>query len=456
MKWDIAIEPYQDRFYQSRARFPAFVAAWGTGKTTMGILKGMDLSIRYPGNLGLVVRASFRDLQDSTMSDFTKYTGIKIPSSKNVKLANGSEIMFRHLDELAGITQNVNLGWFYIEQAEEFESDKEFELLGGRLRRKDCFRQGFIIANTNGHNWIWRKWKNVGGEEYMCDKPYNPPTGVDGIEYSGYASLTEATTFDNIRNLPPDFIAALEIKKTTAPANYRRFVLNSWEDTDTADKVIPYESLLKSVNRDLRDYCDDYVVISCDPAEQGDDKSVILVFKGCKIIDSLVTEKKELMETAGNIMAKFHQHFANCIVIDDIGVGAGVRSRLREIMGPDKSHVIMPINTGRAARDPVRFNRLRDEIWMHASQLFKDGYVSIPKDDTMVEDLAAMTYSMNSKGQVQVARKKDVKKLLGRSPDRGDAVVMGLFAAKKAQKKERVLVGAGASESYDPLTFGLN
>jgi hypothetical protein len=359
--------------------------------------------------------------------------------------------MFRHLDELAGITQNVNLGWFYIEQAEEFDSDVEFELLQGRLRRKDCFRQGFIIANTKGHNWIWRKWKNKGGEQYMCDIPYDPDTGIEGVRYTGFASLTEATTFDNAKNLAPDFLAALEIKKQTAPSNYRRFVLNSWEDTDTADRVIPYEFLLKAANRDLRDYDCDVKVIACDPAEHGDDKSVIYVFKGNKVIDSKVTEKKELMETAGNIMALWNKHEADLIVIDDIGVGAGVRSRLREII-PNQSWVL-PINTGRSPHDSVRFQRLRDEMWMYASQMFRDGYVSIPNDDMLIEDLAAFTYSLNSKGQILVEKKKKIKEILGRSPDRGDAFVMGLWGAKTGKK--RTTVFSQKEENYEPLRYGL-
>lgn len=453
MDWKVEFRPFQWDFLTSTARFPAMVTAWGSGKTMCCIAKGIALSEKYPNNLGLIVRKSFRDLSDSTMNDFSLYTGIKIPSNKDVILPNGSKIMFRYLDELAGITQNINLGWFYIEQAEEFDNDKEFELLGGRLRRKGCFCQGFLAANTNGHNWIWRKWKNKGGEDYMCDIPYDPETGIEGLKYSGFASLVEATTFDNAKNLKPDFLAALEVKRQTSPANYRRFVMNSWEDTDTADKVIPYDCILRAVNRDLRDYESDVIVITCDPAEMGDDKSVIYVLKGLKVIASKVTEKKELMETAGNIMALWHEYHADYITIDDIGVGAGVRSRLREIMG-DRQNVIKPINTGRSPIDKIRYCRLRDEIWMHAAQLFKDGYVSIPKDDTLIEDLGAFTYSMNSKGQIMVERKKKIKELLGRSPDRADALVMGLYIAKKSKKRLPEFVGA-KMEEYDVMTWGL-
>ncbi len=451
---DFSDPAYQSEFLESRARFPAMVAAWGTGKTMTALAKGMALSLQYPNNLGLVLRKNFTDLKDSTMADFERYTSLKVKAqSKSVDLPNGSRIIFHHADELSGVVQNINLGWFFIEQAEEFDSDEVFEKLGGRLRREGCFRQGFIIANTNGHNWIWRKWKNAGGEEYICDTPFDPPTGIEGVEYDGYASLTEARTHDNIKNLPEDFIVSLEVKKETAPSHYRRYVLNSWEDTDTADKLISYQDILNAVGRDLRDYDTTIKVIACDPAEFGDDKTVIYVLDGCKVIDSKVMIKKSVMETAGWIVATHRKHNTDKIIIDDIGIGAGVRASVRETLDPhNDSNLVMGYNSSRTPRDKVHYVRSRDEIYDNAAKLFKDGYVSIIDDNDLVEDLAAITYSLNSKGQMMMARKKDIKKLLGRSPDHADALVMGLWAAKIGHKRELVLVGTD-EDDYDPLTF---
>lgn len=457
MEWNVKTEPCQEGFLVSRARFPAFVAGWGVGKTMIAIGKGMASSIKYAGNLGLIVRKSFTDLKDSTMSDFTKYTGIKVGTNKDVVLSNGSKIMFRHLDELAGITQNVNLGWFFIEQAEEFDSDTEFELLGGRLRRNGCFRQGFVVANTNGHNWIWRKWKNKGGAEYMCDKPFNPPTGLDGVEYSGFAELFEARTADNAKNLPVDFLASLEIKKDTAPGSYNRFVMNSWDEADVSDRCIPYGDLRAAIGRDLRDYDNNLTVLSCDPAEFGDDKTAIYVLKGLKVVAQKFLAKKEPMETAGHLIAMMREYNADVIALDDLMVGSGIASRLREILKTDEHNPVMTIRVSKSALDPARYHRLRDQLWMHASELFREGYVSIPDDDILIEDLSAFTYSMNSKGQVMVAHKKDVKKLLQRSPDRADALVMGLWAAKKGKaRQELATIGAGVDDAdYDVLRWGL-
>lgn len=135
--------PSQAGFLRSEARYPAYVGSWATGKSLTGIGKAMALSEEFPGNLGIVFRKEFTDLRDSTIKDFESYTGMKVGASRDVELANGSQIMFRHIEELNNI-QNVNLGWFWIEQAEELETDEQFFTLFGRLRRKDARHCGFV------------------------------------------------------------------------------------------------------------------------------------------------------------------------------------------------------------------------------------------------------------------------------------------------------------------------
>ncbi len=175
-------EPFQKRFINSTTRFPCFKAGWGTGKTTCAIVKGLILSDAYKENLGLIVRKKFTDLRDSTLKDFERYTGLHVPqSTKEIMIGQGSKIMFRHADELSGL-QNVNLGWVYIEQTEEFETEDQFMMLRGRLRRElvladhwkdkksndypelieyikhNQLRQIMVVANAAGHNWIYQKW----------------------------------------------------------------------------------------------------------------------------------------------------------------------------------------------------------------------------------------------------------------------------------------------------------
>lgn len=206
--------PAQNGFFRTKARFPAYVAAWGTGKTAVGIARAMRASEKYPGNVGLIVRNEFTDLRDSTMVDFERYTHLKVDSEKNCRLPNGSLIMFRHGAELS-VLQNINLGWFMMEQGEEFETDEQFQMLRGRLRLEGVHHFGAVIANTNGHNWVWFLWKKP---DQMRDKDFD---------------LYEANSFDNEANLPPDTIADWRKLESQKPRIYRQFILNSWDDYGT-------------------------------------------------------------------------------------------------------------------------------------------------------------------------------------------------------------------------------
>ena len=241
-KINFNMKPYQWDFYSSMDRFPGAIAAWGTGKTTVGLLKIDLLSRFYKNNLLLIVRKKFTDLRDSTMKDFTKWTGKHIPQgTKEAKYANGSVVLFRHAKELSGL-QNVNLGGGMIEQAEEFPTDTQFQLLRGRMRRDlevdeeywaaylkrweeldprtqemlqsmhdNPLRQMMPIANANGHNWMWKMFAKSPQEGYFC---------------------MQAKSFDNEDNLPKDFIADLKRMELEAPNHYRRYVMNSHEEVD--------------------------------------------------------------------------------------------------------------------------------------------------------------------------------------------------------------------------------
>jgi hypothetical protein len=223
MEREIILKEFQHDYIYSPARHPAFIAAWGTGKTMSALMRAQIYSKFIPDNLGIIFRKEYTDLRDSTLRDYELYTGMKVDSERNATYKNGSMIMFRHIEELnSAILQNTNLGWFYIEQAEELPTDREFFLLFGRLRRQLSpskefqllqerehmpLHTGFIIGNVAGDNWIKKIWKDKPDAKYQ---------------------LIEAQTKDNADILPPDFLEGLEDLKTRKPEIYRRYVLNDW------------------------------------------------------------------------------------------------------------------------------------------------------------------------------------------------------------------------------------
>jgi len=83
--------------------------------------------------------------------------------------------------------------------------------------RYEEVRTGFVIANANGKNWVWRQW--------LADKRSHPE------HYYGI----QAQTFDNEHNLPADFVEdlrSMEQGTETEQRKYRRYVLNCHDEAD--------------------------------------------------------------------------------------------------------------------------------------------------------------------------------------------------------------------------------
>ena len=275
---EITAVPYQREFLFSTARYPCLKCGWGTGKTMMGIMKIYTLAKMYRDNLLLICRENYTNLKNSTMADFMKYTGQRVKvGAKTCELPNGTVILFSHADDVAGVVQNINLGGYLIEQAEEFDSADVFTMLaGGRLRRRleldeqwwdqldldnpkadlspesrafyeYCrsshdvevlgkkesvfgLRQGITIANANGRNWVWSGWKRDGivvRQEEHWSRRENParPTRV----------MWEATSYANSGNLPADFRAGWEEMKDgddLEQRKYRIYIMNMDEESD--------------------------------------------------------------------------------------------------------------------------------------------------------------------------------------------------------------------------------
>lgn len=447
MDKEVEMEDFQADFMESEARFPAMKTAWGTGKTMfVCCMKPVLECEKYPGNQWLIVRKEFTRLEDSTIIDFEGYTGLKVGSDKNVYIrgdnwpenAPDSMIMFRHGEQVnkVEVLQNMNLGGFSIEQAEEFETDRQFQMLRGRLRRKGVPHFGCISANANGHNWIWKKWIKKEFEKISEDeiKELMKESGLsrkdikDAFDPKQYQCFT-ATTYDNKDNLPLDFIKDLARMKKESPGHYRRLVMNSDEDMDTEDKVIPYSAIIGAVGRLIRPLRPKKIV-SCDPAEFGEDETVIYGIENGKITKRDIYFKKELSETSDRCFDMLYSMEAKNIVLDPIGIGAGLRSFM--IKRASKEGITILSADGRLkASDSITYYNLRTEIWFNARKRFIDRTVCIPDDDDLLqEELSKVGYEIQSDKTRRVHRKDKIRKAdyLGHSPGRAECLIMGLWA----------------------------
>lgn len=418
----IRLKKFQDEFIFTDKRYPALVSAWGTGKTMSLIEKCKIAAETFPKNLGFIVRKEFTDLRDSTIKDWNETTGITVNSAREAVFSNGSIVMFRHAEELTGDNlSNMNLGFFALEQAEEFDTDEPFFRLQGRLRRPGIKHFGAIIANTRGHNWIYNLWKIGKDDEYP---------------------LSEATSFDNEDILPADTIRDWRKMEEKKPKIFRRFVMNSWEEADTVDVIIqPSWVDAASKRTGFVTHHPIRRVVSIDVARGGADKSVFYAIEDNKALGVETWETRNTMELVGRAQVFAKKHDTYSFAVDEIGVGGGVVDRLKEL-----EYEVIPVNA--AEREGVAdgyFNR-RAEILGNGAKLFEEGRVMVLKDDKDLHEQLSWTKwrPMKSNGVLQAESKDDVRSTYGRSPDNADAFLNGLWALPKAS-------ASGERKLYSPV-----
>lgn len=183
---------------------------------------------------------------------------------------------------------------------------------------------------------------------------------------------------------------------------------------------------------------DEPVEIGVDVARFGSDKTVIATRRGRKVLPLKVYAKQDTMETVGRVIAEQRDAKASTIKVDVIGIGSGVVDRLKEQRYP-----VIGINVAEAAMDTEKFANLRSELWwglrerLDPNPKVNPDPIALPSDDELLADLSGIKYKIDSRGRIQVESKDDMKKRLGRSPDRGDAVVLA-FASLKGKAEPRI------------------
>ncbi|HUP02149.1 MAG TPA: hypothetical protein VM737_11610, partial [Gemmatimonadota bacterium] len=172
-------------------------------------------------------------------------------------------------------------------------------------------------------------------------------------------------------------------------------------------------------------------VLAVDPARYGMDQTVLAVRRGAVVERIVAWAKKDTMETVGRVSEALAELPAGRrLVVDEVGIGAGVVDRLRERgAGP------LPFNGGRRPRDPNRFANTRAECFWALRKLLENGEIALPHDEKLFDELALMRWRTNSAGKVMIEPKDRLKERIGRSPDRADAVAMAFWWVADRQER---------------------
>jgi hypothetical protein len=112
------------------------------------------------------------------------------------------------------------------------------------------------------------------------------------------------------------------------------------------------------------------------------------------------------------------------VVADVNGVGDSCGAWLRR-----EHYKTLGFNGSRNASQPKKWHRLRSEALWLLRKLSDDGTLAWPRDPLLIDEYLTIKWWVDSSGAIQVEPKEDLRKRLGRSPDRLDAVAMALWGS---------------------------
>jgi len=207
---------------------------------------------------------------------------------------------------------------------------------------------------------------------------------------------------------------------------YRARVLGEFPD-QAEDTLIPLSAIEAAVNKEGSSVDEaGPLIIAVDVARFGSDKSVILRRRGMVVEEIKSYRNLDTMKLAGQVAEAINSWQPLEVMIDEVGIGAGVVDRLKE-----QGHRVRGINVGTTAQDNEHYANLRAEGYWNLRQLFMDGTIALPNDNELIGQIAALRYSFNSLGKAVIESKDEMKRRGVPSPDKADALMLAFLTSKR-------------------------
>lgn len=404
------------------------------GKTRLACYWVILMCLKNSGSRYLIGRARLKTLKATTLKtffDIIKEWGLTDLINYNQKddiitFKNGSEVVVMDLYQNPNDADFVKLGSLeltgaVIDEAAEV-TEKVYTILKTRLRYKlkeFGLVPKLLVVSNPAKNWLFNVF-------------YKPSLSNNLPEYRKFIQSlpadNEYNSIEYLNNLTIDNLGA---------SVYNRLVLGNWDYTSEDSALFKFDDIQASYYRSPQ-YFGGTKYISCDPAAEGKDTTVITVWQGwhCQeIVQIDITDTQTTVGTIKELMQKHNVLIYN-VIVDKVGIGQGVYDLLKGCKG-------FISNATPQGNEP--FKSLKDQCYYRLSAAIAENRISIaaPTElrDIIAQELEAhQIHNADLDGKAQVTPKRIVKQLIGRSPDISDSLAMR-FYFQNAGGKVRILRG---------------
>lgn len=441
----------------------------GGGKTALGI--GLALAAH---KRSLLMRRQGVDLSamiDECLKFHGSRAGFNGSSPPTLRTEDGRLIEFGAAkipgDEQAWMGRAHD--FLYIDEATHF-LESQVRLLMGWVRTTDPFQRCRIILGTNPPisaegDWIvgmFRPWldpmhpnpakpgelrwfvTNADGEDIEVDGP--DPVRLPGQKKPLKPlsrSFIPARLADNPFLARTDYDAKLDglpepLRSAVRDGNFMAV------RADALNQVIPTEWVVAAQARWKADGWKENVMTSMgfDPAGGGNDAAIIARRHGGWFNTLISLKGQDTKDGTAMCMEVLKIRKDGAPVVIDVGGGyaGGVIERFRDNSIPYHRFNGTSTGNGTAVNSALPFLNKRAEAWWRFREALDPNQeggskIALPPDTELRSDLTAPTWDAPN-GKIRIQSKDDLRKTLGRSTNRGDAVVMALTEGSHDARKK--------------------
>ena len=405
-----------------------FGGSAGGGKSWLGCLWITTLCLQNYGIRCLIGRAVLTQLKLTTLNtlfDLLSQMGLKSGEhftfngqSNVLTFYNKSEIIFKDLafnpsDPNYDSLGSLEISACFIDESSQITS-LAYNIVKSRIRYK-LNEYGFIpkilMTCNPSNNWL--------------KKDFYLPYVQNQLESNKV--FIPSLPLDN-PYLPASYIESL---KELPPMQRKRLLEGDWNYMDDTDSLFDFDSISTSVFR-FSPNTNDKKYMSVDVARFGSDRSVVFIWSGLVVLECKIYTKLSTVELSSEIkelMGKYGIHPSN-IIVDTDGIGSGVGDQIRSTNFVNNSSPLHGQN----------FSNLKSQCYVKLSEMFKEGRISLNiLDPSIIEELtqellAIKLKNLDKDNKVAVQSKDEMKKILGKSPDLSDALMMKMYYEVKNLK----------------------
>lgn len=395
----IKLSPFQKDFLdRADENLLILVTGVGAGKTRAAALWVVYVGtqkktriIAAAQNFKALAEVLFREIEKILLSLNVQFRYVK---GQKFILQNGTEIFGATAEKPTSILGFSDIEYAIIDEA-AYCPEELYNYITDRMRGENI-KQGKVRLISSPSSQVKFKWFKD-----LCKKYPN--------------KVIRATTFDN-KFTSDEYKRAQVEKYGEGTPLYKQQILGEFIGDNYINQIVTNSDFANVIRFQNSEY-----TFGIDCAGYGVDYNVIAVSNKAGVVEIIRKQQADTFELASIVRELAEKYKPKRINLD---AGGGYSNGLYDTLKLTCRCELNQINfAGKPKSDQCA--NIRAEMYLDTAKAIKEGFYI--KDEQAREELIVTQYFLNNSGKSAIIPKEEIKKIIGRSPDTADSIVLSLY-----------------------------